>query len=206
MTSTYLRKWLGVPKGFRDLNLFSQSSPASLQLEEEFKTCQVRPALLIRDAKDHTFHNMAPEVSKKMKWSPQAAIVEAESRLRTNKIVGIIARGRSGLGSFRTTKWTDSDATSKRHQIVEEVQKREEEDCQSRQPRSPRGMDQVGNCGTQKIILFTATNGRREDPFFLPKSNHRYPAIFNQPGTMEDDRRPDMPSVQGRSSFPETCT
>jgi len=66
----------------------------------------------------------------KKKWSPHAAIEEAESRLRISEIVGIIARGRSGLGSFKTAKWNDPDASTRRHQIVEEVRKREEENRQ----------------------------------------------------------------------------
>ena len=133
MSSAYIRKWLGLTRGFSDVNLYSRSSPASLQLssiEEEFKTSQVRTALLLQDSRDHTVHNTFQATTRKKKWSAQAAIQDAESSLRIAEIVGIKAQGRSGLGSFRTAKWTGANTSSRRHQIIEEVKKQEEEQRQ----------------------------------------------------------------------------
>ena len=53
--SKYLRKWLGVPRSFSSVNLYTTTSPASLpttSITEEFKVSQARTVMLMRDSRD----------------------------------------------------------------------------------------------------------------------------------------------------------
>ena len=208
MSRAYIRKWLGISRGFSDVNLYSRSSPASLQLdsvEEEYKTCQVRTALLLQSSKDRTVHNTITRSKKN--WSPEKAIQEAESRLRISEIVGIVAQGRSGLGSFKTTKWNEADNSARRQLIIGEVRKKEEEQRQVKavslatqgawtrwEAVEPRKISSSQILTAEESML----------TFFLRATTDTLPSL-TQVVCMETDRRSKVPTVPRRSCIIETC-
>ena len=128
--SRFLRKWLGVPKSFSAVNLYSTSSPAALPttaLTEEFKVSQVRSALLLRHSKDQVAQGSEPKRPAGRKWTPQVSVNVAESRLRHSDIVEVVAEGRKGLGSYNTVQWSKANRETQRKMVVNEIRNAEEE-------------------------------------------------------------------------------
>ena len=127
--SSFIRKWLGVPRSFSRTNLYSKSFPAAPPLSsvvEEYKVAGVRTTLLLRYSQDQVIQNVHKTTSGR-KWSPQKAIEEAESRVRVSDIIGTVAEGRRGLGSYGRVPWSKADGKTKRRMIEDEVRKAEEE-------------------------------------------------------------------------------
>lgn len=130
LVSRYLRKWLGVPRSFSTINLYSKSSPASIPISsvvEEYKVTGVRAELLLRYSQDHVIQGVKKKTTSK-KWTPQRAIEDAESRLKISDVIGTVAEGRKGLGSYGRVPWSKADGKTRRKMIEEEVRKGEEED------------------------------------------------------------------------------
>jgi len=55
MESSYLRRWMGVPRSFSSIGLYGEGTKLQLPLKsltEEFKVTKVRQVLLLRNSKD----------------------------------------------------------------------------------------------------------------------------------------------------------
>ena len=61
------------------------------------------------------------------KWTPQVSVSEAESRLRHSDVVGVVAEGRRGLGSYNSVPWGKANTQTRRKMVVHEIRKAEEE-------------------------------------------------------------------------------
>ena len=94
---------------------------------EEFKVSKVRTTLLLQHSKDKIARGTKFRTPKNRKWSPQAAIVDAATKLKQADIVGTIAEGRKGLGNYGIIPWAKADSKQRRHMIISEVTKGEEE-------------------------------------------------------------------------------
>jgi len=131
----YLRRWLGVPKSFSSVGLYSTGSKMTLPLRavtEEFKTAKVRAVMMLRDSKDEKIRQAGIEVRTGRKWKAGEAVREAESWLRYQDIVGTVAHGRLGLGCVTRSSWAAATETEKREMVQKEVRQQEEETRQSR--------------------------------------------------------------------------
>ena len=79
------------------------------------------------------------------KWSAQAAVLDAESRLRNKDLVGVVAHGRAGLGMFPKPQRKECKGMDKRGQIQEEVRAAVEEGRSSRVAGlRQNGLDKMG--------------------------------------------------------------
>nr|XP_022314167.1 uncharacterized protein LOC111118822 [Crassostrea virginica] len=128
--NSHLRRWLGVPRSFSSIGLYSTGSKLQLPLKsitEEFKVTKVRQHLMLRDSKDEKVRTARVEIRTGRKWSTRKTIGEAESRLRHSEIVGRVAIGRQGLDVTPTDKWGTASAEGKRHLVQREVRTMEEE-------------------------------------------------------------------------------
>lgn len=131
MCSKHLRKWLGLPPSFSTVNLYSRTSKRSLPLasvEEQFKTTKVRAVCTLSTSRDEKVRQAGDSILHKGKWQPQKEIKEAEERLQHQAIVGVVCRGRQGLGNYGPQSWTTTDPKTKRTLVVEEIRKKAEED------------------------------------------------------------------------------
>ncbi len=63
---------------------------------------RAREVLQYRDSSDSKVAKAGMEVRTGRKWKAEGAIRQAEARLDHNRLVGVVARGRAGLGSFST--------------------------------------------------------------------------------------------------------
>jgi hypothetical protein len=128
--SGYLRRWLGVPRSFSSIGLYSSNSKLQLPIKaltEEFKTTKVRAAMMLRDSKDEKISKAGIRVRTGRKWNASEALKEAESRLEHQDIVGTVAQGRLGLGCVTRASWKSASTKERRELVQTEIRKKEEE-------------------------------------------------------------------------------
>eukprot|EP00066_Takifugu_rubripes_P027132 XP_011616398.1 PREDICTED: uncharacterized protein LOC105418502 [Takifugu rubripes] len=105
--SSFLRRWLGLPRSLNSAALYGTSNTLQLPfsgLTEEFKVARTREALQYRDSRDCKVSSAGIEVKTGRKWKVEKAVEVAESRLRQKALVGAVATGRTGLGYFPNTQ------------------------------------------------------------------------------------------------------
>ena len=104
--SSYLLRWLGIPKSFSSVGLYSFGTKVQLPLKsvtEEFKVTKVRQIIMLRDSQDEKINKAGVRVNTGRKWKAEEAIKQAESRLRHSDIMGTTS-GRQGLGLLPATR------------------------------------------------------------------------------------------------------
>ncbi|KAL0173755.1 hypothetical protein M9458_029723, partial [Cirrhinus mrigala] len=128
--------WLGLPRSLSSIAFYGNTTMLRLplkSLEEEFKVTRAREVLMYRDSNDPKVAQAGVLVRTGRKWNAQAAVLDAQARLRHKELVGVVARGRAGLG-------TQCKGKEKRSRIYEEVRAAVEEKRMSR----AAGMGQQG--------------------------------------------------------------
>lgn len=142
--SSCLRRWLGLPRSLSNIALYGNTTMLRLplkSLEEEFKVTRGREVVMYRDSNDPKVAQAGVLVRTGRKWSAQAAVLDAQARLRHKELVGVVARGRAGLGMFPTPpRPKELKGKEKRSRIQEEVRAAVEEGRMSR----AAGMGQQG--------------------------------------------------------------
>ena len=126
----YLRKWFGVPKSFSRVGFYSRDSKLALpvgSLSEEYMVSKVRLQMTLRDSNDPKVSSAQVDVRSGKKFRAADAVQEAEGRLRHQDIVGSIAKGRQGLGTQETVRWSRATEKERRKLVQEEVRRGEEE-------------------------------------------------------------------------------
>ena len=130
MMSRYLRRWLGVPRSFTNIGLYSTGSKLQLPIRavtEEYKTTKVRAVMTLRDSRDDKIREAGIEVRTGRKWKAEQAVKEAEARLRHKDIVGTVAQGRQGLGCVTRSSWRLASTEEKRDLVQQDICLQEEE-------------------------------------------------------------------------------
>jgi len=133
--SGYLRRWLGVPRSFSSLGLYSSGSKLQLPLSsvvEEYKVCKACQVLLLRDSKDAKVSKAGVEIRTGRKWRAQEAVDAAEASLKLGDVVGTVTYGRMGLGCVTRAMWKKATLQDKRGLVQDEVRKVAEEERQAR--------------------------------------------------------------------------
>lgn len=133
--SQYLRRWLGVPRTFTSIGLYSTGCKMQLPLTsvmDTYKTTKARAVMTLRSSKDPKIREAGIEVRTGRKWDARKAVSEAESRLQHQDIVGTVAQGRLGLGCVTRASWRTSTAEERSKMVQQEVRQQEEEVRQAR--------------------------------------------------------------------------
>jgi len=128
--SSYLRRWLGVPRSFSNVGLYSSGSRMQLPitaLTEEFKATNASAVLTIRESQDQTIRDAGITVRTGRKWKAERAVKEAEARLKHQDIVGTTAQGRLGLGCVTRASWGTASTKERRELVLKEIRQQEEE-------------------------------------------------------------------------------
>ena len=127
--SNLLRRWLGLPRSLSSIALYGNTNKLRLpfkSLEEEFKVTRAREVVQYRDSSDPKVANAGIEVRTGRKWRAEEAVQEADARLRHRSLVGVVTRGRAGLGSFPTPQMNTRGKEGRRL-VQEEVRAAVEE-------------------------------------------------------------------------------
>lgn len=129
--SRYLRRWLGFPRSLSSIALYGNTCKLQLTLksiEEEFKVLRVRELLQLLESRDPTVSRAGVEVKTGRKWRAEVAVDQAESRLRHGVLVGAVARGRTGLGTFQEPRFDNARGKERRQLVQNEVRAAVEEE------------------------------------------------------------------------------
>lgn len=130
--SSYLRRWLGLPRSLSSAALYGSSNILQLpfsSLQEEFMVSRTREALLYRDSRDPKVSAAGIKVRTGRKWKAGEALEVVESRLRQRELVGNVARGRAGLGYFpraQINKTRGKESTFSRKKFEQAWKKKEQ--------------------------------------------------------------------------------
>jgi len=83
LISSYIRKWLGVPRFLSRVGLYSKrilQLPVSA-LTEEFKGAKVRLEITLEESRYKCVREAAPVLKTGRKWSAKKSVVEAKAAL-----------------------------------------------------------------------------------------------------------------------------
>lgn len=97
---------------------------------EEFKTANVRLAMMLQDSDDQAVLQVNITVETGWKWKTSGALREAEERLQHADIMGTVTQGRLGLGVITRASWTEAKA--KDRMVQKEIRAVEEEGRQAK--------------------------------------------------------------------------
>ncbi|XP_071124333.1 uncharacterized protein [Mytilus edulis] len=78
--NSHLRRWLGVPRSFTAIGLYSRSSQLQLPLTstlEEYKVSKGRLVMTLRDSKDSKISKAGIQTRSGRKWSARTAVDQA---------------------------------------------------------------------------------------------------------------------------------
>ena len=87
----HIKQWLGVPKSFSSVGLYSTSSKLQLPLKsvtDEYKTTKARQTMTIRNNADPFVREAGINLTSGRKWNVDTAVNEAQARLRQKDIIG----------------------------------------------------------------------------------------------------------------------
>ena len=128
--SSYLRRWLNVPRMLSSIALYGKGNMLQLPLTslvEEFKVTKVRQATTLRNNRDEKVRTAGISVNTGRKWQAAEALNEAEGRLRQSDLVGTVTHGRLGLGCITRARWKNASDDLRRELVQSEVRQQEEE-------------------------------------------------------------------------------
>ena len=103
--SSHLWRWLELRRSLSSLALYGNTNKLQLpfkSLEEEFKVTRAREVVQYRDSRDPKVAKAGIQVRTGRKWMAEVADQEVEARMRQRSMVGVVTRGRAGIGSFPT--------------------------------------------------------------------------------------------------------
>ena len=118
--SSYIRRWLGVPRSLLNIAFYGHNTKLQLPLSsliEEFKVTKARLYMMLRDLEDQVIRDTLPEVKTGMKWSAREEVEATESCLWHKDIGGATQSERAGLGMQKQT---------------DEIRASQEEACQTK--------------------------------------------------------------------------
>ncbi|XP_076079229.1 uncharacterized protein LOC143049501 [Mytilus galloprovincialis] len=128
--SACLRRWLGVPRSFSSIGLYSTDTKLQLPMKaltEEYKVTKTRQVMTLRDSKDAKVRGAKVKIRTGRKWKAEEAVKEAETRLKHSVIVGVTAVGRQGFGMTTKPRWDTANEKGRRELVQQEIRQMEEE-------------------------------------------------------------------------------
>ena len=102
--SSFLRKWLNIHHSTTNICLYSSTFPCPLPLKSltsVLKSTKVNGHLLLRESADKQIFKSASQLKCGL-WDVAEAVVDAESRLEFQRVIGYRQTSRAGFGSFKS--------------------------------------------------------------------------------------------------------
>ncbi len=133
--SSYLRRWLGLPRSLSNIGLYGNTNKLRLpfsSVREEFIVARAREHLQYSASRDAKVSGAGIVVRTGRKWKAAEAVQQAETRLKHKASLGTVAQGRAGLGSLRATRYDSASGKERQKLVQEEVRASVEEERTSR--------------------------------------------------------------------------
>ena len=128
--TTYIRKWLGLPRTINTSSLYRRKGVLQLSLTsivEIYKAGKVRTVMMLRELRDQEISDRPPDVRTARKWKVEAATDEIISSLEHGDIVGPAQPDRLGLGNGYFRPFRKMSHRDRRKAAVGQVRKMEAE-------------------------------------------------------------------------------
>lgn len=165
--SSYLRRWLGLPRSLCSAALYGKTNKLQLpfsSLDQEFRVSRRREALLYWNSKDSKKKKVASAgimVRMDRKWRAQEGLEVTECRMRHRALVGTVAAGRAVLGALPQPRYKKAHGKDKRQLVLKECG----QEWRRRGPAGwwhavARSMDEVGGGAGQEGVLGRDLAGR----------------------------------------------
>lgn len=115
----HLHRWLGIPPSFTSVGLYIRSGQLQLLLSSvvEFKVAKYRAVMMYRDSGDEKIRGADVTTRAGHKWAADAAVAQAERRLKLNDMIGSQCMGRQGLRTTHFQQWGKADLMQRREMI-----------------------------------------------------------------------------------------
>ena len=130
-TSSFIRKWLGLPRGHSSASLYGKNT---LQLPLKsitigYRQEKARLVMELRESTDETVRDMEARVLTGRKWRAEEEVQKAVGRLQHQEMVGRVQTGRAGLGwGDPPILWSRASRKERKDLVVSEVTKMAEEE------------------------------------------------------------------------------
>ena len=99
--SSYLRTWLGLPRGLGSIVLYEWTNTLKLSFRrqtEEYMITKTREAMMFQKSKDSNVATHGIKVRASRRWNASLELRIADKRLRHKTFFGTVAVGRISLG------------------------------------------------------------------------------------------------------------
>ncbi|XP_050960924.1 uncharacterized protein LOC127162191, partial [Labeo rohita] len=133
--SSYLRRWLGLPRSLSNTALYGKTNKLRLpfgSVREEFIVARAREHLMYSGSRDAKVSGAGIVVRTGRKWRAAEAVQQAETRLKHKAILGSVTQGRAGLGSLTANRYDLASGRERQRLVQEEVRASVEEERSSR--------------------------------------------------------------------------
>ncbi|KAK0146299.1 hypothetical protein N1851_014401 [Merluccius polli] len=133
--SSYLRRWLGLPRSLSNIGLYGKTNKLRLpfsSVREEFIVARAREHLQYSGSRDAKVSGAGIVVRTGRKWRAADAVQQAETRLKHKAILGTVAQGRARLGSRAAARYDSASGRERQRLVQEEVRASVEEERTSR--------------------------------------------------------------------------
>ncbi|KAI2661122.1 Spore protein YkvP [Labeo rohita] len=123
--SSYLRRWLGLPRSLSNIALYGKTNKLRLpfgSVREEFIVARAREHLMYSGSRDAKVSGAGIVVRTGRKWRAAEAVQQAETRLKHKAILGSVTQGRAGLGSLTATRYDLASGRERQRLVQEEEQ------------------------------------------------------------------------------------
>ena len=122
--STYIRKWLGLPRTINSSALYRQRGALQLPLTsvvEVYKAGKIRTVMMLREAKDQKIREQPPRVRTARKWNAESSTDEIISSLEHKDVVGAVQTDRLGLGNGDFRPFKKMSSRDRRSAVADQV-------------------------------------------------------------------------------------
>ena len=129
----YIKKWIGIPKSFSSVGLYSVGNKLQLpfsSLVDVYKTTKARTVTMLKDSSDTRINQAGITVKTGRKWEAEQAVCYVEERLRHKDLVGTTTVGRQGLGLNPRNRWSMASKPERRQLVQDEIRQQAEEERQ----------------------------------------------------------------------------
>ncbi len=133
--TSYLRRWLGLPRSLSSIGLYGNTNKLRLpfsSVREEFIVARAREHLQYSGSRDAKVSGAGIVVRTGRKWRAAEAVQQAEIRLKHKAILGTVAQDRVRLGSLRATRYDSASGKERQRLVQEEVRASVEEERTNR--------------------------------------------------------------------------
>lgn len=122
--SSYLRRWLGLPRSLRSIGLYRNSNTlrhSFSSVREEFIVPRTREHIEYTRSRDTKVSGAGIVLRTGRMWRAANAVIQAEAQLKHRPLLGIVAQSRDGLGSIASPQYDTANWKERQTLVQKEM-------------------------------------------------------------------------------------